>query len=68
LDTNDEHHRLHDLRCRCGSLVARLLDGKLELKCRRCQRIGVIDLAAARAAGGPIEIAWQAESPRATRR
>ena len=26
------------LRCECGSLLARFIHGKLELKCRRCKR------------------------------
>jgi len=29
----------HDeCRCHCGSLLARLVDGAVELKCRRCKR------------------------------
>lgn len=31
-----------DVRCHCGCLVARIVDGQLEIKCRRCQRIGLI--------------------------
>jgi hypothetical protein len=27
-----------ELRCACGSLLARYVDGKVELKCRRCKR------------------------------
>ena len=27
-----------DCRCLCGSLLARLIDGGVELKCRRCKR------------------------------
>ncbi len=27
-----------ELRCPCGSLLARYVDGKVELKCRRCKR------------------------------
>jgi hypothetical protein len=27
-----------DLRCDCGSLLARLVDDAVELKCRRCKR------------------------------
>jgi phage FluMu protein Com len=27
-----------DLRCACGNLIARLVAGRLELKCRRCKR------------------------------
>lgn len=32
------------LRCACGSLLARFLDGKLELKCRRCKRTVMVAL------------------------
>ena len=28
-----------DLRCECGSLMARVTDDGIELKCRRCKRI-----------------------------
>jgi hypothetical protein len=28
----------HDLRCACGSLLARRLGDAVELKCRRCKR------------------------------
>jgi hypothetical protein len=28
-----------DLRCGCGSLLARVVDGAVELKCRRCKRV-----------------------------
>ncbi len=28
----------HDCRCLCGSLLARLVNGAVELKCRRCKR------------------------------
>ena len=28
----------HDCRCLCGSLLARLVEGAVELKCRRCKR------------------------------
>ena len=34
----------NDLRCLCGSLVARLVDGKVEVKCRRCQRLVLLPL------------------------
>ena len=27
-----------DCRCRCGSLVARIVEGGVEIKCRRCKR------------------------------
>jgi len=32
------------LRCHCGSLLARLVPGGVELKCRRCKRTVVIAL------------------------
>lgn len=28
-----------ELRCLCGSLIARLVEGGVEIKCRRCQRL-----------------------------
>lgn len=34
----------HDCRCACGSLLARLVPGGVELKCRRCKRTQVIPL------------------------
>lgn len=27
-----------DVRCTCGNLVARWVNGRVELKCRRCKR------------------------------
>jgi hypothetical protein len=37
-----------DCRCTCGSLLARLVPGGVEVKCRRCKRTLVVPLA-----GGP---------------
>jgi hypothetical protein len=34
-----------DLRCDCGSLLARRVAGGVELKCRRCKRTVVLPLA-----------------------
>jgi hypothetical protein len=34
------------LRCHCGSLLARLVPGGVELKCRRCKRTFTLPLAA----------------------
>lgn len=31
-----------DVRCDCGSLMARLTKAGIELKCRRCKRIVVV--------------------------
>ena len=38
-------HRLepHDCRCHCGSLLARLVGDRLEVKCRRCKRVVTIE-------------------------
>lgn len=33
-----------DVRCACGSLLARLLPEGVELKCRRCRRVVVVPL------------------------
>ncbi len=33
-----------ELRCGCGSLLARVVGGSVELKCRRCKRIWTIPL------------------------
>jgi phage FluMu protein Com len=33
-----------DCRCLCGNLLARLVAGGVELKCRRCKRTQVIPL------------------------
>jgi hypothetical protein len=35
----------HDCRCGCGSLLARLRPGGVELKCRRCKRVVMLPLA-----------------------
>jgi hypothetical protein len=34
-----------ELRCDCGSLLARRVEGGVELKCRRCKRTVVVPLA-----------------------
>lgn len=33
-----------ELRCHCGSLMARVTSAGLELKCRRCKRVVVVPL------------------------
>ncbi|MBI5526582.1 MAG: hypothetical protein HY897_09620 [Deltaproteobacteria bacterium] len=33
-----------DLRCACGSMLARVVEGGVELKCRRCKRTWLIPL------------------------
>jgi hypothetical protein len=55
-----------ELRCVCGSLAARVVDGKVELKCRRCQRIGLLDLGNV-LRGGLVEVTWQGDPRRPKR-
>ncbi len=38
-----------DCRCACGSLIARLVDGGVELKCRRCKQTTLVPLVASEA-------------------
>jgi hypothetical protein len=40
-----------ECRCACGSLLARLVDAGVELKCRRCKRTIVVPLAGSAPAG-----------------
>jgi hypothetical protein len=37
-------HPPDNLRCHCGSLLARLVPGGVELKCRRCKRTITVPL------------------------
>ena len=39
-----------DCRCLCGSLLARVVDGEVELKCRRCKRTLRVPIAGAASA------------------
>jgi hypothetical protein len=32
-------HACEDVRCGCGCLLARVVDGAVELKCRRCKHV-----------------------------
>lgn len=38
----------NELRCGCGSLIARLVRDGVEIKCRRCKSIRIIPVATAR--------------------
>ena len=44
-----------DCRCRCGSLVARIVDGGVEIKCRRCKRDLLVPWSARQGWVQPIE-------------
>lgn len=37
-----EHLHVNETRCECGQLIAKVAEGGLELKCKRCKRIVVI--------------------------
>jgi len=41
-----EYHLCNETRCECGQLIAKVVDGGLELKCKRCKRILVIPFSA----------------------
>ena len=43
-----------ELRCACGSLVARLVPAGVELRCRRCKRRIVLPLEAPAPAGAQV--------------
>lgn len=43
---------MKELRCICGSLVAKIKKNGIELKCRRCKRVAMIPFAG----GGEIDI------------
>ncbi|HEY7166501.1 MAG TPA: hypothetical protein VIB79_18155 [Candidatus Binatia bacterium] len=36
--------QVSSIRCGCGNLLARMVGGKIELKCKRCKRIIVVPL------------------------
>ena len=40
----EAHEPQAECRCLCGSLLARLVEGGIELKCRRCKRALVLPL------------------------
>lgn len=43
-DTCSPGSKESDVRCLCGSLLARLVPGGVELKCRRCHRTHLVAL------------------------
>ncbi len=42
---SNSHEPQADCRCACGSLLARWVEGGVELKCRRCKRTVLVPLA-----------------------
>ena len=36
------HQSSDEVRCHCGSLMARVTDHGIELKCRRCKRVVLV--------------------------
>jgi hypothetical protein len=39
-----DHRGIKPFRCLCGSMLARLVPGGVELKCRRCKRQIIVPL------------------------
>lgn len=50
-----------EVRCECGSLMARLVGNRIELKCRRCKR--VVQVATDRASRGWVAVPGDGCSP-----
>jgi hypothetical protein len=46
-----------DCRCRCGSLVARIVHGGVEIRCRRCKRDLLVPWSARGGWIPPLELA-----------
>jgi len=42
MSKREEKRPTEDLRCLCGSLVAKIKKEGIELKCRRCKRVALI--------------------------
>lgn len=52
-DSHD-HPPGDDCRCLCGNLLARVVDGEVELKCRRCKRTLRVPIAGGDAGLTPV--------------
>ena len=55
------HPQGDDCRCLCGNLLARVVEGRVELKCRRCKRTLLVPLARGRRAAA---MDWELAPPR----
>lgn len=44
VEAGADRNAAHEVRCECGSLLARLVEGGVELKCRRCKRSVIVPL------------------------
>ena len=42
MQTKNSRPSDRELRCDCGSLMARVVDAGVELKCRRCKRVVLV--------------------------
>jgi hypothetical protein len=58
LDSPPASSDLHESRCQCGNLLARLRREGVELKCRRCKRLVVIPWGES-LAWHDISVQWQ---------
>jgi phage FluMu protein Com len=45
-----------EVRCTCHSLLARVVDGHLELKCRRCRHLLLVELTRLSSEGHAVEL------------
>lgn len=52
-----------DVRCGCGSLLARFVSGAVELKCRRCKSVWLLPVEEDPAAGAPAATAGRRDGP-----
>lgn len=42
MDVMNSRRNEHEVRCHCGSLMARVTPRGVELKCRRCKRVVLV--------------------------
>jgi phage FluMu protein Com len=54
-DRAESSSEADDCRCLCGSLLARVVDGQVELKCRRCKRTLRVPLSDVTAGEAPVQ-------------
>jgi phage FluMu protein Com len=41
---DDQSATEREIRCECGNLLARIIEGGVELKCRRCKRTTIVPI------------------------
>jgi phage FluMu protein Com len=53
-----------EVRCHCGSLMARVTDHGIELKCRRCKRVVLVATDQGRREWVTVPLHWEDRPPR----